>query len=75
MLGIGKKDDGRNVIEKSLDVFQKVAEELEQGIALCDEEACGIDEQMKVLGDEKALLMQSKAKATRVKANILQMLK
>lgn len=75
MLGIGKKQvDGRELIDKSIGVFNKVAEELEQGIALCDEEECGLDEQIRVLSEEKASLRSRKIKAEKVRNNILQII-
>lgn len=76
MLGIGKKQvDGRELIDKSIGVFNKVAEELSHGIDVCTEKVFDIDEQIDALSEEKASLKDSMVKAQRVKNNILQMLK
>lgn len=74
MLGIGKQN-GVDVINKSIGVFQKCAEELENGIAMCDDEIAGVDEQIKALAEQKASLANSKVKAQRVRMNIMEILK
>lgn len=73
MLGIGKKKvDGKDLIEKSIGVFNDVASELDHGISICNEEMCGIDDQIGALSEQKASLKNMMVKAQRVKNNILQ---
>lgn len=70
-----KTDSGQEVIKKSLGVFEEVKKELEVGIALCDDEECDLDAQMKELAERKASISNTKKQAKSVKHNIEQMLK